>query len=155
MSSIELTSTQCGINPVCVVIELSSILWTCIDPGCVVLELTSTQCGIDPVCVLIALTPTQCGMDPVCVLIELTPTQCGINPVCVLIELTSTQCSMDPVCVLIELPQPSVVWIQCAFRFFFRKKFQGGQTNVSRNRGGGGGHRLELKYIMYLLQVPL
>ena len=37
-------------------------------------------------------------------------------------------------------------------RGFFRKKFQGGgETNVSRNRGGGGGHRLELKYIMYFV----
>ena len=35
-------------------------------------------------------------------------------------------------------------------RDFLRKKFQGGQTNVSRNRGGEG-HRLELKYIMYFV----
>ena len=36
----------------------------------------------------------------------------------------------------------------CHNRGFFRKNFQGGQTNVSRNRGG---HTLELKYIMYFV----
>ena len=54
-------------------------------------------------------------------------------------------------CYLISIRIIALIAIVYMAGFFLEKNFgRGGQTNVSRNRGGGG-HKLELKYIMYFV----
>ena len=122
-------STQCGVGPVCVPIELLSTYFNCLNPvwrwssvcphGAIVnlLQPASTQCGVGPVCVPIELLSTYfnclnpvwrwssvCPHGAIVNLLQPASTQCGVGPVCVPIELLSTY---------FNLPQPSVVLVQC------------------------------------------
>ena len=90
---INLPSTQCDVNPVCIPRDYQS---------------ASTQCDVDPECVPRDYQPasTQCDVDPVCILIELLST-------C----LNHVQCgsSVGPHRAVVYLPQASMMLIQCVY----------------------------------------
>ena len=84
VNQLQPASTQCGVGPMCVPIELLSTYFNLSQPSVMLVQCVSPQSYVNQ------LQPAS--------------TQCGVGPVCVPIELLSTY---------FNLPQPSVVLVQC------------------------------------------
>ena len=120
-------STQCGVGPVCVPMELLSTYFNLPQSSVELVQCVSTQSCCQPISTCLypvwywsSVCPHRAIVNlfnlplpsVVCVPIELhivnlfqpASTQCGIGPVCVPIELLSTY---------FNLPQPSVVLVLC------------------------------------------
>ena len=100
-------STQCGVGPVCVPIQLLSTYFNLPQPSVVLVQCVSpysycqpTSTCLNPVWCWSSVCPHRAIVD----LLQPASTQCGVGPVCVPIQLLSTY---------FNLPQPSVVLVQC------------------------------------------
>ena len=90
---LQLASTQCGVGPVCVPIELLSTYFNLPQPSVVLVQCVSPQSYCQPTST--CLNPVWCWSS-VCPhraivnLLEPASTQCGVGPMCIPIELLST-----------------------------------------------------------------